>query len=435
MRIKTCLLSLLLVMLAAGPLMALSFEKERELSNDYIAELEAAGLVAHEAEITWRLQALMDRLAAKIENPLYDFRIDLIRDRSVNAFALPNGRIFINYGTILMAEDSDEISAVLAHEMGHCQLRHVAQRYEDGKRVTAASLAGILAGGLVSVANPEVGLALLLSSMGGGQNFTLQFSREYEYQADEFSQNLITQAGLDNTAMSRFLVSMRTYSGSNAYPEFFLTHPLGENRIAAIQSNSGKPRPDKSFYELKAATIGLMLPTAEVRQRAALLPEPYGRLAQGLNLVRTNQAAQALPLLAGLDLPLARTYSGLALYELGRKAEALPLLEANNRSAETALALAEIYRAQGRKAEAVSLLRPYGNLNPRAAHALGELFQEQADEPQSKVYFAYFFYLMRNFRACDYQIKEALKQPDKLDDQTVAELKQMEKIVKQLVKA
>jgi len=42
---------------------------------------------------------------------------------------------------------------------------------------------------------------------------------------------------------------------------------------------------------------------------------------------------------------------------------------------------------------------------------------------------------MRNFRACDYQIKEALKQPDKLDDQNVAELKQMEKIVKQLVKA
>jgi predicted Zn-dependent protease len=271
--------------------------------------------------------------------------------------------------------------------------------------------------------------------MGGSQNFTLQFSREYEYQADEFSQNLITQAGLDSTAMSRFLVSMRTYSGSNDYPEFFMSHPLGENRIAAIQSNSGKPKPDKGFYELKAATIGLMLPTAEVKQRAARLPEPYGRLALGLNLAKTNQAAQALTQFEGLDLPLARTYRGLALYSLDRKTEALPLLAANNRSAETALALAEIYRAKGRQNAAADLLRPYGSVNPRAAHALGEIYQKQADEPQARVYFAHFFYLMRNFKACDYQLKEALKLADKLDDQTVAELKQMEKVVKQLVKA
>jgi len=434
MKKKTCLLTLVILVALFGQPMALTFEKEREVSQDYIASLEAAGMIAHENEITSRLQLLMDRLSAKIDNPLYTFHINLLNDRSVNAFALPNGEIFINYGTILMAEDSDEISGVLAHEMGHCQLRHAAQRAEDAKSVNAATVAGMIVGGLATASNPAIGAALLLSSLGGNQNFALQYSREYEYQADEFGQNLITRAGLDQTAMSRFLVSMRTYSGSTVYPEFFLTHPDSENRIAALKATGGKAKPDRAFYELKATTIGMMLPFEEVKQRAGLLPKPYDKLAVGLGLIGANQSKEAINELDGIDLPLAQTYRGLALYLADRKDEALPLLKGNNRSADTALALAEIARDKGKDDEALQLLKPYGRTNARAAHDIGDIYHKRADQLQASVSYAHFYYLTQNFKACDYQLKEALKQNDKLDTQTQNDLKQMQKIVKQILK-
>ena len=53
------------------------------------------------------------------------------------------------------------LAAVIAHEMGHCQLRHISRMYADGKRLSAATIAGVLAGALMSAANPQVGTAVL----------------------------------------------------------------------------------------------------------------------------------------------------------------------------------------------------------------------------------------------------------------------------------
>jgi len=94
---------------------AMEYEKEREISRELIDMLDAQGALAHETDLTWVLQTLTDQLADHVKEPLYTFRIHLVYDRSINAMAIPDGNIFINLGTVLLAKDMDEIASVIAH--------------------------------------------------------------------------------------------------------------------------------------------------------------------------------------------------------------------------------------------------------------------------------------------------------------------------------
>jgi len=407
---------------------AMGYEDERKISRELIDMLDAQGALAHETDLTWALQALTDQLADHIKDPLYTFRIHLVYDRSINAMAIPDGNIFINLGTVLLAKDMDEIGSVIAHEMGHCQLRHIPEAMKAQSKVTTASIVGVIAGLLLSAANPEVGSAMVLSSIGGAENIKRQYTRKNELEADEFSRNLLKEANLDPSSTARFLVRLRLYTDSPNVPEYLLTHPYTEDRIAVLEKDPRPPHPDSRYWILQTAAIGELLSEEEVRKRAAVLPEPYAKLAVGISKVRQGKNQEGLDLLDGIDLPLARTWKGLALYGLGKKDEAYPFLRDSRQNARTALALSEILMAKGAIGDAIATLQPYEDGNPRAAYTMGILYEKNGQKSMSHVAFARYFFSTRNYKASLFHINKALE--DKKLEKDIAErLTRMKKMI------
>lgn len=432
-RIKKCLIISVLIVLSSITLHAMNYEDEREIAGEFITVLDSQNLIIYDHEITWMLQMLMDRLADHIKGPIYPFKIHAVKDYSINAFAIPDGHIFINIGTILFVKDLDELASVIAHEMGHGQLRHIAQFFETQKKISAASIAGIIAGTLLSAANPEVGAALIYSSMGGGENIKLAYSRQNEYEADEFGSNLLNASGYDPSAMMRFLIRLQTFSGESDMPEYFLTHPYTRNRIASVSTQLGEPRPDNLYWTLYASVVGLMLSNKEAQLRSQAIPEPFRSLAQGISKTLSREHKEALVLLDGIDLPQAYAYKGINLYLSGRKDEAYPYLKNYGRSAQAKIALSEIMEDRGEIDPAITTLLPYQKQETLVDYRLGTLYEKASKTGLSHASFARYFFKTQKIKACVYHADKALEFEKDLDKDTIDEMKEMKKFFKNKV--
>jgi beta-barrel assembly-enhancing protease len=431
---KIIVVLMVLLILPSRFASAMTYEEETKAANDFIALLEANNLIIHDEEISWPVQMLTDRLADHVKDPLYSFKIHIIKDRDVNAFTIPDGHIFINLGTLLFAKDTDEITAVIGHEMGHSQMRHLPQGSDYEKKVSVATVLGIIAGGLLATKNPEAGAAMMYSTIGGSQNVMLAYSRDHEYAADNFGKEIMTDSGIDPSGMTRFLIRLRTFSGPSNIPEYLLTHPVTENRIATLKIDPGNPKPDKNYWILEASVIGLTLSESEVNTRVTQMPEPYKSLALGLLQTRMGNNAQALTLLSNIDLPIAHAYRGLNLYYLGKKAEAYPLLRDYSGTAKTKIALANLLQERGKLQEAIVVLLPFQSQDLRVDYSLGSLYEKTSKPALAHVSYARYFYKTKKYPSSIYHIDKALASEKELPKETVKELKSMKDMIKKTLK-
>jgi beta-barrel assembly-enhancing protease len=428
------LLLLVLLITISATVHAMGYEEEREISRELIDILEAQGALAHETDLTWVLQSLTDQLADHIKEPIYNFKIHLVYDRSINAMAITDGNIFINLGTVLLAKDMDEIASVIAHEMGHCQLRHIPEAMKAQAQMTTASIVGVIAGILLSAASPEVGSALVLSSIGGAENMKRQYTRKNELEADEFSRNILKDSKLDASATARFLIRLRTYSDGPDVPVYLLTHPYTQDRIALLEKDPAPPHPDTRYWTLQAAAIGELLPADEVEKRSAGLPQPYSKVAMGISKVRQGKNQEGLALLDGIDVPLARTWKGLALYGLGKKDAAYPLLRDSRQNSRTALALCEIMADKGQIDDAITTLKPFEDGNPRAAYTMGTLYEKKGQPGLAHEAYARYFFSVRNYKSSLYHINKALADKN-LDKDLTESLTRMKTMIEKIQKS
>ena len=414
----------------AGSAGAMTYEDERTVARDFINLLEANNLIVHDAEITWPIQMITEKLADHVKDPVYHFTVHVVRDRSINAFTIPDGHIFVNLGLLLFSQDLDEVAAVIGHEMGHAQLRHIPENFDTQFKLNTATILGVLAGTLLSSKNPEAGAAMIFSSLGGTENIRLAYSRQHEFSADEFGRNLLKTSSIDSAAMPRFLIRLNAFSGTSGIPEYLLTHPFTQNRIANIGEAPEKPRPDAAYWTLSACIAGLALPGGEAGMRTTTMPEPYRSLAQALSDTRSGNHAQALERLEKIDLGVARAYQGLNLYALGKKDEAYPLLKEHARSARTRTALAEILQERGEFDEAIKTLQPYQGQSVRVDYTLGILYEKTQKTALSHFSFGRYFYRTDNYSASLYHIEAALKDKANLPQDIVDELKTMDDMIR-----
>lgn len=428
---KTTILVFLLCLLNLSSFAhAMSYDEERKISQEIITSLDANGLIIYDDEITWPIKMITDRLADHIKSPVYTFNVHVINDRSVNAFTIPDGHIFINIGTLLFAQDLDEIAAVIGHEMGHAQLRHIPQSLQEQKNVTAATIVGVVLGTILSSKNPEAGAAIIFSSLGGGENFKLSYSRSHEHDADDFGTRIIGESGFASSAMNRFLARLGAYSGGSSIPEYLLTHPYSTNRISGQSPDTqGPPHPESHYWTLLASVSGLILQEDEAVQRAQSFPEPYRKLALGIMETKKGRHDKAIKLLEKVDLPQAYAYKGLNLALLGKKDEAYPYLKQFGKSARAQIILADIMEGRGEFDQAVKLLIPYQKQSPEVDYKLGILHQKSSHETLSHVSFARYFFKTGKRKASSYHIDKALVHEKDLDGGIVEELKEMKKYI------
>lgn len=177
-----------------------------------------------------RYQALVDNVGNKLINTSiakktpYKYEFHLLADeRTINAFALPGGQIFITYALFSKLENEDQLAGVLGHEIGHVLGKHSNERITDSKYwQTLVMGAGAIDMGSVA------------SQIGNGT--LLKNGREDELESDELGVLFMVKAGYNPEEMIGVMKILKAAAGPNRTPEFQSTHPDPENRIEKIRA-------------------------------------------------------------------------------------------------------------------------------------------------------------------------------------------------------
>lgn len=195
-----------------------------QLVASFGGEYRAPGTLRLVSEVT-------DRLVRATERPEESYAVTLLDSAVINAFALPNGRLYVTRGLLALATDTSEIAAVLAHEIAHVTLRHASARSELALRSQLVSKV------VADVLNdPETGAQIQSQS-----RFALaRFSRDQELEADRIGVRTLARAGYDPFAAGRFLTAlsrttaMKTGTGVAGEPDMLATHPGTTERITLV---------------------------------------------------------------------------------------------------------------------------------------------------------------------------------------------------------
>jgi predicted Zn-dependent protease len=198
--------------------------------------LASYGGVYDDTKLEAEISKLVDRLVAASERPDLKYRVTILNSPVINAFALPDGRLYVTRGLIALANDRSELASVLAHEMGHVIARHAEIREEQARQV---ALVGHLVNDVLS--DPQTGALALAKT-----KLTLAtFSRAQEFEADGIGVGIAARAGFDPYGAARFLDDMQHFSDlkSAGAPDahaadFLSTHPATPDRVKNALANA-----------------------------------------------------------------------------------------------------------------------------------------------------------------------------------------------------
>jgi Zn-dependent protease with chaperone function len=206
---------------------------ERHVSGQVVALLERFHLDPSKLPAS-RQSALQERFADLIRGePRADqMRLRFVHAPSIgpNAFALPDGRIYMTDELVELAKDDEEILAVLAHEAGHHVHRHGMRQAIESSSVFIAT--GLLFG---DVSGSSIAVALPATLLSNG------FSRGHEREADHYAFELLLERGLSPAAFARIMERLSEHHGeSKAADEgvagYLSTHPATPERILAAKA-------------------------------------------------------------------------------------------------------------------------------------------------------------------------------------------------------
>lgn len=235
-----CALMIILTACATSPtgrqqLMLVSSQEVQQMGVASFNQMRKAGKFAHapneRAYATCVAHALIKVLPSPYNKQAWD--VQIIKDKTPNAFALPGARIGVNQGMFKVATNQNQLAVVLGHELSHVVAQHGAERVSDNLAtqigVTAASAYGATQG-----MNPNALQALL--GVGSQVGILLPFSRAQESEADTLGQRYMAEAGFDPKAAVTLWQKMDKESGSGS--SFLSTHPSPGQRISKMQQGA-----------------------------------------------------------------------------------------------------------------------------------------------------------------------------------------------------
>ena len=168
----------------------------------------------------------------------FAWELFLIRDRSVNAFALPGGYLGVHLGLISTVSNRDELAAVLGHELSHVTQRHISRLISQQDKSAPWMIGAMILGALAASKNPQVGSALITSGQAVAVQNQLNFSRDMEREADRVGLSVMTDAGFDPRGAGNMFEKLQQTSRLNDNGSFgyLRSHPLSIERIAEVQA-------------------------------------------------------------------------------------------------------------------------------------------------------------------------------------------------------
>jgi beta-barrel assembly-enhancing protease len=205
-------------------------EQDVQLGREAKTEVEKTKPVVRDARLDQYIAGIGARLAQSPRAGAFPFSFEMIRDKNINAFALPGGPIFINTATVAAADNEAQLAGVMAHEMSHVALRHGTHEASKSKAVEiGAALAGGMTGNSIMGALARAGISL------GANSMLLHYSREAESQADYNGAQIMANAGYNPVEMARFFQKLETKSSEGRFAQFLSDHPTPGNRVQAVE--------------------------------------------------------------------------------------------------------------------------------------------------------------------------------------------------------
>jgi beta-barrel assembly-enhancing protease len=221
----------------------LSPAAEQRLGDQIFQEFLRMGVVHDDPETTDFLSRQAERLLAASgalghSQEGRPFRFFLVKDSSINAFALPGGYIGVHTGLITASDRESEVMSVLAHEIGHVTQRHIARMFGQQRQTSAVMIAAAVLAAMAAKGSPDAAMGVLSLGQTVAIRDQLAFSRDAEREADRVGLQILAESGFNPTGMSsmfeRLSQAGRLYD--NNAPAYLRTHPLTTERIADIQS-------------------------------------------------------------------------------------------------------------------------------------------------------------------------------------------------------
>ena len=207
------------------------------------------------------------RLAAKAQGERYPYQFKVVNDRTINAFALPGGPIYINRGVIEAASTESQLAGVVAHEISHVALRHGTNQ---ASKASAAQLPLAILGGMLGNNSTKAVLAQLGAAFAVN-SILLKYSRTAESQADIMGTQILYDTGYDPRAMAQFFEVIEAQQKGGGPVEFFSNHPSPDNRIERVNQEvsalggmrSGSTTSSREFDEIKRYLQSLPAPSGQ----------------------------------------------------------------------------------------------------------------------------------------------------------------------------
>lgn len=381
----------------------LSPANERKLGEMIMRQVRFDPLYLSDPDTSEYLNSLGFQLVSVSPSRYMDFEFFAIRDRTMNAFALPGGFIGVHTGLVLTAQSEAELASVLAHEIGHVSQRHVARMLAKQRESTAIAIGALLLALLAARSNSSSSGDLTQAALFGGQAAAMQqqlnFSNEAEREADRVGLQMLTDANFDPRAAAIFFGRMQ--QGARIYEsaatEYRRTHPMTTERIADLQARvreleamPRRMRPDSLDFHLVRARLRVLQDdslqgardaaahfASQIREKSAASEAAahYGLAIAALRLNQPKQAmegAAAARRLARTPTPMIEKISAEARYltaeqmppSPARDAElAAALRQAQDNAARfplsplSALSYAELLQRNGAHETAIAFMR------------------------------------------------------------------------------
>ena len=162
----------------------------------------------------------------------FDFHV-LSDPKTINAFALPGGQVFITTALLARMRSEAQLAAVLGHEVGHVIARHGAQHL--AKQQLGSTLVTAVGIGSYDPDRRYSGRTAAVLAQATNQLLNLRYGREDELESDRYGLSLLRDSGYDPRAIIELMRILEESAGGGRQVEFLSTHPNPGNRIGRLR--------------------------------------------------------------------------------------------------------------------------------------------------------------------------------------------------------
>lgn len=219
----------------------LSINQELLMGDFYVRQLRSGAPLIYDPLLTNYINSLGQKLVSRADAVRTPFHFYLIQNNEINAFAFFGGNVVLHSSLFRETDNESQLASVVAHEISHVTQRHLARAMEEQQRNAPLTWVGALGSILLTMANPQAGMAALSTTIAGTQQGMISFTQSNEQEADRIGIRVLQRAGFDPMGMPDFMQKLADkYRYASKPPEMLLTHPMPDSRMSDTRSRANQ---------------------------------------------------------------------------------------------------------------------------------------------------------------------------------------------------